>query len=525
MRNRLTTVTLFCGAGGADIGKAAALRDLGLEADVLAIDYWKDAVDTYAANFPEARALCADLLTTTADDVGLGGQRIDFLWASPSCVNHSRARMARRAKVAEDRDQAWPVLRGWIARADVQVIMLENVIEFEKWGPLDEGGKPIKARRGETFREWLQALRDLGYEVEYRTVCMADYGGPTTRRRLFLQARKDGQRIVWPSPTHRDPRVQVPQADLFVDSLPAWRSAAECIDWSIGTKSIFFGRKKPLAHATLRRIANGMDRYVLGAARPFIMHVTHGARAHSVDAPLPTVTAAPRGEMAAVAPLLVQTGYSEAKRKNGTRQAVRVLDSHAPLGTIVQGGGKHALVTGFLAKQFGGENAPGAPKCVGSALDMPMDTVMGRSRSSVVAATLVTMRGTSDRQIAASGLAADGPMGTVSSGGGHHALVEAFLVHYYGQGTSSPLSDPMDTVTTKDRHGLVVVMVDGESFAVADIGMRMLEPRELARAMSWPDTFVLPKSKTKATRMIGNGCEAEAVRAHVREALRPLVRT
>ena len=483
----LNTVSLFCGAGGETAGKLAALDDLGIAASSVAMNHWDLAVATHAANFPGVDVRCEDVCSVTAADFGLSGERIDLLWASPSCVHHSRAR-GGKPRDEQQRAHAWEVVDRWLRVADVRVLLIENVPEFEQWGALDDEGAPIPEERGAEFHRWVQALRDLGYVVGWRVLCAADYGDPTTRKRLFVQARRDGRQIAWPSPTHRNPAKPV---DMFTAGLAPWRSAAECIDWSIPVPSIF-DRPRPLKPATLRRIAHGVMRYVVNCADPFIVNLTHGGRVESIRDPLTTVTTANRGEKALVAPTLIQTSYGE---REGQRP--RTLDLHQPLGTrqrssllppfdlpttsrsVVAGGGKHALVAAFLAKHYGG----------------------------VV------------------GTRADVPLGAVSAGGIHHGVVAAFLTQYYsGGGTGSRADAPLPAVTTVARHGLVTVTISGETFILADIGMRMLQPRELARAMGFPDSFELPENKTAATRMIGNACPVGTVRALVRAALQSSAR-
>jgi DNA (cytosine-5)-methyltransferase 1 len=444
----LSTVSLFCGAGGETAGKLEAVRDLGVTASSVALNHWHLAVSTHAENFPSVDVRCEDITAVTAADFGLAGTTIDMLWASPSCVHHSRAR-GGKPRDAQQRAHAWEIVDRWLRVADVQLLLVENVEEFEQWGPLGADEKPIKARRGEFFHAWVQALRDLGYQVGWRVLCAADYGDPTTRRRLFVQARRDGEPIAWPEPTHRNPRKPV---TMFDATLPPWRSAAECIDWTIPAPSIF-ERRRPLADATCRRIAHGVMRYVVEAERPFI----------------------------------------------------------AP---VVAGGAKHALVAAFLARHYGGPR-----QVIGRALDEPMATVTAVDHHALVAASLVTMRGTDARQVACSGASVEAPLGTVSAGGIHHGLVAAFLTQYYGNGGATSVADPLDTVTTKDRHALVTVAVDGETYVIADIGMRMLQPRELARAMGFPESFRLPSSATAAVKMIGNACPVGTVRALVRAAL------
>lgn len=320
--------------------------------------------------------------------------------------------------------------------------------------------------KGLTFKRWLAALRKCGYEIEIRELRACDYGAPTSRKRLFIIARNDGQPIVWPTPTHG------PKGSR----LPTYRAAYECIDWSQPTPSIF-GRKRPLAAATLRRIARGIDRFVINAAQPFIVPVTHAGgetRVHDITEPFRTITSAHRGELALAVPTLVQTGYGE---RPG--QAPRTLDLHSPLGTVVGGGCKHALSVAFFAKHYGGcYTGPGI------AADAPIDTITTVDHHALVASTLIKLRG----QCAGADLHQPAP--TITAGGTHLAEVRVFLQSYVGQ---QPIK------------------INGELYQIADIGMRMLTPRELARAQGFPDAYeiehvarVKPLSKTAQVRMIGN---------------------
>lgn len=495
---RPTTVSLFCGAGGESAGKELAFRDLGLRTqDMLshAVNHWDLAVATHGANFPHIHVHQEDITEVTARDFGL--QRIDLLWASPSCVHHSRAR-GGKPRDDQQRSHADEVVDRWLRVAQVDVLLVENVPEFAEWGPLDEHCQPIKARKGEFFRAFLAKLEALGYRFEWRILCAADYGDPTTRRRFFMQAVRDGRPIVWPDPTHRDPRRP---AGMFDADLPAWRTAAECIDWSIPVPSIF-GRKKPLAAATLRRIAAGVVRYVL-QGRPFIVNLTHGGRIENIDEPLKTITTANRGEKAVCAASMASlrgTAPDQIQASAGTVEA--------PIPTISAGGGHAALVAAFLAKHFTG--------VVGAPLDAPMPTVTATDHNALVAASLMT------NTTGHAPTAVNAPVPAITTGN-HHALVAAFIQHYYGTGGQhQDPGAPLHTITTLARHGLVTVELEGQPYLVTDIGMRMLEPHELAKAMGFPEGFRFvdaagkPLTKRDTVKMIGNACPVNTVAALIK---------
>lgn len=506
-------VDCFAGGGGASLGIEQAI---GRPVD-FAINHDREAIAMHEANHPGTRHYQNDIWQVKPRDV-VGEGPVALAWFSPDCKHFSKAKGGKPVEKSV-RDLAWVVIE-WAREVRPAVIMLENVEEFRTWGPLGEDNLPIRDRKGETFSQWAEALRELGYEFEWRELRACDYGAPTIRKRLFIIARCDGRPIRWPERTHRDPRREP------LSPLPVYRTAAECIDWSIPCPSIF-ERPKPLAEATLRRIANGIRRYVLESPDPFIVSltphgrngveslkepmmtvtgalvspflasITHnrsGGQITAGDAPVPTLTTSKGGEQALIAPTLIQTGYGE---REG--QSPRSLDINAPLGTVVGQGGKHALVAGFVAKHFGDQG-----QRPGSRLDEPMSTVTAVDHNGIVASHLVKLYGTND------GASMAEPLPTVTAGGNHLGEVRAFLVAYFGnERDGQPVSDPFRTVTSKERFGLVYIR--GEAYEIVDIGMRMLSPRELARAQGFPDRYQLapavngrPLSKTAQIRMIGN---------------------
>jgi DNA (cytosine-5)-methyltransferase 1 len=457
------------------------------------------------------------------------GRPVGLAWFSPDCKHFSKAKGGKPVE-KKIRGLAWVVVR-WAKAVKPRVIILENVEEFADWGPLLENNMPCPLRKGLTYRRWRKSLENLGYRLDERELVAADYGTPTTRKRLFIVARRDGQPIVWPEATH---------AQGGHAGLPAWRAAAECIDFTLPAYSIFmspqdakqYGIRRPLAHNTERRIARGIDKFVIRNPRPFIVPVMHGgeARAWDIDEPMRTLTGAHRGDralvmpyltehangsgqrifaadeplrtqcaqvkgghFALVAPTLVTTGYGERRG-----QDPRAQDIEKPLGTVVAAG-KHVLVSAFLAKHFGGHETPGAP------LEAPMDTVTARDHHALVASSLVKLKGTSQH-----GQEIERPLHTVQAGGNHYAEVRAFLIKFYSTGGQwqSP-ADPMHTIPTKDRIGLVTV--HGCQYQIADIGMRMLAPRELFRAQGFPDAYRIDievdgskLTKEAQVRMCGN---------------------
>lgn len=443
-------VDLFAGGGGASTGIEQAI---GRHVDV-AVNHDPEAVALHQANHPQTRHFVSDVFEVDPFAV-CGDQPVGLLWASPDCKHFSKAKGGKPVS-KKIRGLAWVVIR-WAKAVRPRVICLENVEEFQTWGPLADDGRPCPQRKGMTFQRWVAQLRNLGYCVEWKELRACDYGAPTIRKRLFLVARCDGAPIVWPAPTHGP-------------GLKPYRTAAECIDWSLSCPSIF-ERERPLAEATLRRIAHGIKRYVLDAAKPYIVrigHTGHGdaGKARSVDEPLSTIT-------------------SKAE---------------------------HLLVAAFLAKHFGGEPQPGK---TAADLRTPAPTVLANGGpQGVVTSHLAKLRGTS------SSTSTDEPLHTVSAQGTHHAEVRAILLKYYGTDQNPQLQEPLHTVTTKDRFGLVTV--HGELYAIADIGMRMLQPRELYRAQGFPDSYVIDRgadgrtlSKAAQVRMCGNSVCPPLARAIV----------
>lgn len=306
---------LFCGAGGTSTGILEACSDLGRSVDLLAVNHWPTAVNTHTLNHPGVRHLCESLETINPVKA-VGGNRLNLLSASPECTHHSLA-AGGRPKNEQSRATAWHVCR-WASDLTIENILIENVREFQNWGPLGANGKPLKKRKGETFNAFLNALRSMGFNVEHRVINAADYGDPTSRRRLIILARR-GKTVVWPTISHGI-------ADMISPELKPYRTAREIIDWSLKGKSIF-RRARPLSTNTMRRIAAGLRKFGgvnaepflvmlygtndgrsvdrpaptvtangghIGLAEPFITHITHhGPRnQHSVDSPVPTITAA-----------------------------------------------------------------------------------------------------------------------------------------------------------------------------------------------------------------------------------------
>ncbi len=446
MNNELI-IDLFCGGGGASTGIELAL---GRPVDI-AINHDEDAIAMHTANHSGTLHYTEDIFAVNPYEA-VKGRTVGLLWASPDCTHFSKAK-GGKPRSGKIRSLASVVVE-WAKAVRPRVIMLENVPEFKTWGPLNDNNQPDKSRLGETFNTWCGQLGDLGYQVEFRELSAADYGTPTIRTRLFMVARCDGKRIVWPEPTHGR------TGNIF--GLPAYRTASECIDWSIECPSIF-DRKRPLAEATLKRIAKGIEKYVIHTGNPFVMKYYTGVVGSAVSEPLSTVTS---------------------------------IDHNA-------------LVMPFLAKYHG--QKCNESRCYGAG--DPLMTVDTQNRFGLVSAFLTKFYNTNI------GSDMRKPMPTITATGQHIGEVRAFLIKYYGQGVGQSLKEPLHTIVSKDRFGLVTVA--GEQYQIADIGLRMLSPRELARAQGFPDDYILTGTKTSQVHKIGNSVCPPIARAIVAANYKP----
>lgn len=666
-------VDLFAGGGGA----SEALKQALGQDPALAYNHDPMAIGMHAANHPLTSHHQEDIWHADPR-VDVAGRPVGWFHASPDCTHFSQAK-GGQPRSRKTRALSWVVLKwiGMLLRADLvngtntapRIFSMENVWQILTWGPLvakrckatgrvlkmdgtvaahgervpveNQQLVPDKRQTGRTWRQFVAALRALGYVVEWRKLVASDYGAGTSRERLFLLGRRDGEPIVWPAASHGTAPGQKPRV-----------SAADCLDFSIPCPSIF-GRKRPLADATMRRIAKGTRRHVIDAADPFIVPVTHqGAdRVHAVGDPLRTITAANRGELmlampelapfiaehansshalgsmradeplrtvcagvkgghfsvvtpilagvggragqseprsgadplytmtakadtALVAPVLVQTGYGER-----AGQAPRALDLQQPLGTVVAGGVKHAVASPIMVQAAHGEGRSGGVQRWGAGSKdarKPVGTVTasgsgghavacafleqanggfyeGGGRDARHPVSTITASGSQQQLVTAHlmtntsahpGAAAGEPVPTITSAG-NQAVVEctlspeheagalrvaAFLVKYYGTGANVPsLSDPVDTITTRDRLALVTVVIKGTPYVIVDIGLRMLKPHELYRAQGFPAGYIIdrtangtPLTTSAAVRMVGNSVSPPPLRALAEANLDPV---
>ena len=464
---------LFCGAGGTSTGILKACAGLGHSADLLAVNHWPTAVNTHTLNHPGVRHLCETLENISPAKVISGG-RLNLLAASPECTHHSNA-AGGRPRNDQSRATAWHVCR-WASDLRIDNIMIENVREFQNWGPLSAKGKPLKSRKGETFRAFIQALRSLGYNVDHRVLNAADFGDPTSRRRLIIMARRS-KPVIWPEPSHGTPAQP-------------WRTAREIIDWDIKGKSIF-ARKKPLSANTIRRIAAGLKKFGGANADPFLVMLYGTNNARSVDFPTPTVTAG-GGHIALAEPFLVMLyGQSNA------------ADVNSPLPTVTAGPGHIALAEPFLVtmEHGGGERGIDRP--------LPVITTARGGAIGVCEPFMVKFHGNhSGREDGAQRVhETSKPLPTLDTSN-RFGLVEPFIVKYYGTANANSINEPLDTVTTKDRF-LLVEPKTGRAVAEMDIRFRMLHPHELAAAMSFPAEYQFTGNRTEQVKHIGNAVPVE----------------
>ncbi|RJL18229.1 DNA cytosine methyltransferase [Paracoccus siganidrum] len=465
----------FAGGGGASTGIEMAL---GRSPDV-AINHSEKALALHAANHPETLHLDSNIwdvdpLTVT------GGRHVGLLWASPDCKHFSKAK-GGAPRDRNIRDLAWVVVR-WAEEAKPDVICMENVEEFVTWGPTDNDGQPIKWLAGQTFELWISRLKKAGYRVKWRELRACDYGAPTIRKRWFLVARRDGRPIVWPKPTHGDPK----SAEVRKGKLLPWRTAAECIDWSLPCPSIFdtgaeimakhgLRAVRPLASNTLARVARGMKRYVIEAERPFLVNLTHGGRVEDAAEPFKTITGAHRGEKAVVDISVASAGgFEYAPRATlaphmmslkGTARRDSAIT--APHPTVLAGGGHSALVVPSIVG-CGGRAGQSRPR----GGDEPFATVTAKADACLVAASLQRFNG------GATGSDLRDPAPTVTAnswikkpgGAAPLGMLAPFLAEL-GHGETSktgakrwgfgskPLTDQLGTITAGGKSHAIVAPV------------------------------------------------------------------
>lgn len=514
----------FAGGGGASTGIELATG----QPVTIAINHDPDAIAMHKANHPYTEHYQESVWAIDPEEV-CRGRPVGLAWFSPDCRHFSRAK--GRAPVSKQiRGLAWIALR-WAAKVRPRVIILENVPEFQTWGPVKHG-KPIKSKQGQTFRKFISQLTELGYRVEYKELKACDYGAPTIRNRFFLVARCDGKPIVFPKPTHGVGR-----------GLKPYRTAAECIDWSIPCRSIF-GRTKPLASNTLRRIARGLDKFTIKNAEPFIVNYKFNNSPENADSPLSTITAV--GSHYVAEPFI--TPHIMVNNDNN-----RCKSLNEPLPTVTTGN-RNFLMTPHISKYYG--------NIVGSPADEPLHTVTAVDHNALSAGYLIQYHSeTAKSEVRGQELTE--PIMTVDSSP-RYGLISANLIKYYSGDHSSDIREPLHTITTKDRHGLVETRIEpldgsvknlgnwpeirnllnkycgynlknneillfrigGADYFLSDIGLRMLEPRELYNAQGFPPDYIIDVdidgrkyNRTKQVARCGNAVPPPFAEAFVRANL------
>lgn len=475
MINGELVVDNFAGGGGASTGIEMAT---GYSVDI-AINHDPEAIKMHKVNHPSTKHYCESVWDVDPIEA-CKGHPVGIAWFSPDCKHFSKAK-GGKPKDKNIRGLAWVALR-WAGKVRPRVIMLENVEEFKTWGPLNRSHRPIKAKQGMTFRKFISQLEDLGYKVEYRELVAADYGAPTMRKRFFLIARCDGKPIVWPEPTHGPADSIQVKAGLLKPYLGAYTQ----LDFSLPCPSIFdtseeikekYGIRavRPLAPKTMERIARGIKKFVIDNAEPFIVQVNHsGAKSdycNSMNEPLRVITA--KHGFGVVEPYLVQCKY------DNDAQSVE-----KPLGTVTTIG-SHLLVAPTLV-QYHSETSKNEVR--GQGIENPIMTVDSSNRYGLVTSFLSKFYGT------CTGQSIKEPLHTITAGDGHFGEVRAFLIKYYGNQTVHSVEEPLDTITTKDRFGLVTI--HGVDYQIVDIGLRMLEPKELYGCQGFPEDYIIDRDYT-----------------------------
>lgn len=586
MKKTTYAADLFCGAGGTSSGLLEAAEQLGLQVELIAVNHWDIAIATHSLNHPEVTHFNSDLEKIDPRQVVPGG-KLHLLVASPECTHFSKARGGKPMS-KQSRASVKYILR-WIGALDVENVLIENVPEFMDWGPLHrkhsgkcDGNhdieepneeqkkvlaachylKPIRNRKGEYFHRFVRKMRERGYTVKWRVLNAADYGDPTTRKRLFVIARKGGN-PMFPEPSHGKK-----SQDVLFGSRPAWRPARDIIDWTIKGESIF-QRKRPLAPNTMRRIMAGLMKF---GGKAFVIGQQSGAAPRDVDQPIPTVAGA--GAISFIEPFIVTTNWTATNRSQP-----RSVDEPIP---AVTGQGQIGLAQPFLIEYHGGKNAENRTKSVDEPLptqttenrfglvepfiipffgerdgqeprthsiDEPLQTITSHGAGGLVEPFVVMLNGTDDASLETSNRSVDQPLPTITASPHiglaqpfimpvNHSkndlrsydlnnpmptvtsvdawsLVEPFLVEYYGTGGATSVEEPLKTQTGRDRFGLVQPMVfesEGRKY-VLDIRFRMLQPHELASAMSFPKDYKFSGNREQIVKQIGNAVPVNLAKA------------
>lgn len=539
---------LFCGAGGTTTGLHIAAEAMGLNLRLTAVNHWERAIETHAHNHPWAHHFCTGL-DALKPSKAVPGRKLDMLIASPECTHHS---VARGGKPCDDqsRSSAWHILH-WCQELYVRNVLIENVPEFTGWGPLGANGRPLKSKKGLTFQAFLTSLQSLGYSLDWKIVNCADHGDATTRQRFFLLARRGNRRVRFPDQTHAARAA----TDMFGGSVQPWKPARDIIDWEIPGHSIFLepedvkkaglNIKRPLAKNTIKRIEAGIRKFWGDWAEPFLV-LLRGTKegqlrytVQSVDAPVPTVTTS-GAHVGLCQPFMVRYNGNHIGKNDGDRRFQACEDPISTLDTS----NRFGVVSPFIIPQHSG----GSPRSVAD----PMSTICTESRGISLLQPFIASinHGTPDGNHARRTYSPDSPLGTITcshglsvispfimatghTSGGHrvrgvdepistmvtkdeHYLINPFIIKYYGMGTNAvALDEPLAAVTTDDRFGLVrpqLVRIGDETYLL-DILFRMLTPKELAAAHSFPADYHFAGNKSEIVKQIGNSVPVQTANA------------
>jgi DNA (cytosine-5)-methyltransferase 1 len=480
--NEPVVVDMFCGSGGESQGIAWSAAKAGIKIQMYAINHWERAIETHRANFPSAEHICRDVQDINPSDIVSGG-KVDLMFSTPQCTHFS---IARGGKPCDEQSRVTPfTILDWLEKLTVDRLIVENVPEFRSWGPLDkETLRPVQESKGETFAAWLGMIRSLGYEIDYRVLNAADYGAPTTRKRLFVQAVRKGcgKSILWPEPTNAGPNPN----QTLTEKLPGWVPASSIIDWSLPTQ-IIDDRKIPLAANTMKRILRGIEKYWGSYATPFLVRYNGGEnRVHSVEDPLPVLDTSNRYGL--VQPLITCIGHTSSK---GRTRSIK-----EPLPTVVTKE-EACLIMPYRASSK-----------VRPAKESPIPTLVTAGWVGMIEPLFIPQHSCGEVR------PTDNPLSTVATKGAI-SVVEPLLVEYYGNGKCQPVSEPVPAVTTRDRFALITP-------ENVRIGFRMLKPHELAAAQSFPKSYIFTGNRGEIVKQIGNAvCPkmAEALTAQYMQEL------
>ena len=478
----------FAGGGGASTGiELATGRPV-----TIAINHDIEAIRMHQANHPYTEHYQASVWDIDPVEV-CRGRPVGLAWFSPDCKHFSRAKGGKPVN-KNIRGLAWIVLR-WAAKVRPRVIILENVPEFVTWGPVRKG-KPVKSKSGQTFRKWLSQLSELGYNSEYRKLKACDYGAPTIRERFFLVVRCDGKPIVFPEPTHGNGK-----------GLKPYRTAAECIDWTIPCKSIF-GRKHPLRDNTMRRIAKGLNKFTLKSGNPYIVANNTGNLGKEVNEPVPTITTGNRNCLSLPHISKFYGGVTGAEISNplptvtaidhNALTAAQLIQYHSetsksetrgqslnePIMTV-DASPRYALTAAHIVKYYSGDNY--------SSANAPLHTITTKERNALVESHLCVMRHNEDcREF-------DKPLPTITTSGAHFAEIRTSIVRYINNSKNYGNWSEVRTLLNKfcgyslADDEILLLEINGEKYFIYDIGMRMLEPKELYAAQGFPPDYIIDK--------------------------------